>query len=474
MPNLPPRRRNPYVGRHPDLLKPGKDSAVHVAIERLTDDQLDRLPPGAFTASELSELYDRLPDKAEKIWEAIKADREKRANGKAGRKAEGREHRYEGEYVWPDREVLPTDFTVEEVESFPEDWQSELTTNATRFLDIWIEQLEEWELERTRSSDDLNDYLETVHSWVEQHGANFWQGGRYHATEGQSWIAETFPDIADGWDGLSEDVQNILLDPNNWDISTAAAGVSAEVFRGLPMTGYLEGPRRFEEGFPVQAELVARGYEDTNDIAKKIRREQARRASLFWSIDWEIEDDTPVYAVFDEAQALGQIEELGTVKAVVPGPAGGPHILDFDDGWYVVELTSDAMMRTEGARMHHCVGTERHGHPEARRESRARYFSLRNVEGKPILTFRYVKDFRGGEFSEIYGEYDRLPGFGRGASGRDAIKPKYMPEVLHAIEFMRSVGHDPWKTSGPGSLQPALRVLREGGTKLAQRTQEDL
>ena len=447
-------RGNPYTHRQPDLFKRGKDSSAHVAIDRLTDAQLERLSLGAFTVLELADLYERLLEKASAVWAALVKDREKRANSLAGRKAEKRDHKADGERVWPDREVLPSDFTEEEVLRLPEEYSNELAANAQSFLSEWVEKLEEWALAQEQETIGEN-YGELVHNWVESDGPGFWVDN----DDAVAWIAETLLG-AGSWDQLPDEVKNILLDPNNWSgsLTTEGAPVYASLGHGIETTGYL-AQDYFAEEFPVQALLVERGYKDSSGIAEGVRRAiRNTRSPHNWSYEWAVEDpDATVFAVFDHHQALEQIRELGQIVPVQHDADSSLHVLDFDDGWYVVELMTDVAMRSEGSRMHHCVGTEKHGHPRARREGRARYFSLRDPEGTSILTFELDTEHRA--FVEVYGEYDRSPGFGRGARNSEEIKPKYRTEVEHAIEFMQSMGFDPWERMLPRSMVPALNAL---------------
>ncbi len=98
-------------------------------------------------------------------------------------------------------------------------------------------------------------------------------------------------------------------------------------------------------------------------------------------------------------------------------------------GWYVAELTPPEL-RAEGATLGHCIGTERHGHPEMLRNKETRVFSLRAPQsGKPKFTIEVAR--HNGDVREVKGKANRLPGFEAGKS--EMTKPG---EVRAVVEFL--------------------------------------
>ncbi len=158
-------------------------------------------------------------------------------------------------------------------------------------------------------------------------------------------------------------------------------------------------------------------------------------------------------------------------------------------GWYVAELTPPEL-RAEGATLGHCIGTERHGHPEMLRNKETRVFSLRAPQsGKPKFTIEVAR--HNGDVREVKGKANRLPGFEAGKSemtkpgevravveflmwlwGPEGVIPRQastrkrdietIRDLKGGIKAMEEAGVDPF---APPPKKPKKNPLREGSTR---------
>lgn len=403
------RRRNPYIGKHPDLF--GGETRVFRPLKDIHPEDLN--------AANLSDL-------------------------------DGFKREDFGEDEW-----LELD---EDVQEYIYERDEESQARIKNLVDDFVGRYK-WAAEPNENYaiESVGDYFG---QWLNEEDENLIS----HAGDDGEEVIEEFTDRGYSREDVEGALTQALKDESNYNFSLGDEYGSA-FFKDRAYTGgfyidrgdldkLLEG--MFED--EIERALVEINHEtylhfDRADLDKR------------YGIEKEVESDTYVNAnpnwrrirtELQEALADVEKEGEGEKKAGKALPYEDRIVHRFKDGAYIVDLLPGEL-KEEGDTQGICVGQPQYGYAQAVRHGKTKIFSLRTSSGRPKFTIEadLKRDGSIGSVRQVKGKSNRLPGWDlhREGSGPN-VK---VEEVLKIVEFIKSLGLDPEAVS---DLAPALRAMK--------------
>lgn len=392
------RRRNPVVGRHPDLFTGFGRTDLHVPLHELSDEALARYAEDvgtyAIPDAEWAECSEEQQQVMHEAWEPVSEDIKEKFRQEIAKFVRDQEEYARGDGASDDFHYMHEDLG-NLVQDRLDSRQGEIGHAVEGVDDEFIERHRDEIIEILMDS---NNYDEVVDA---RRGTAVWAD-----REGNTSEIET--------DELEHFDEYLLLGPD--ELEDAAVNVSGD------------GQRIYDKLRKKHGYLTV-GY-SLPDLALQLKVDEVRAA-----ID-ELKDDESE----PKPEAPGEITDEVVYK--VPGP----------DGFYVADLRP-GQLQAEGSSQGICVGQPRYGYGRRVADGEIKIFSLRTHAGRPKFTIEaeiepsesdpkgYVVD----NIRQVKGKGNRL-----------ASKPG---ELEMLAGFVEHLGIDP-KTVG--DLQPGLRGLPEG------------
>lgn len=196
------------------------------------------------------------------------------------------------------------------------------------------------------------------------------------------------------------------------------------------------------------------------DLTAEERERWTSRGPKFHKARWETERKWQVNQI-KEAKKQKRLAVRGSSRIA----------MEFPDGVYIVDMTPEEMTR-EAQRMAHCIGNA--GYLYDAREGRSKFFSLRTPEGHPVYSLEApLRDGRVADIRQVKCHRNLRP-HGQGVQGRSNMKLIHdtYENLQHVVEFIRSLGVDPSGVSDlceAKGIHPELFAKKNPSTRRRRR-----
>ena len=421
-------KRNPVVGKHPDLFVDG-ETPVLVALDDLTSEQIRALPRKAFTNEE---------------WEQLDED---------------------------DQEAI---------EESDEDSQARVDALA----DVFIRR---YEWEQNEPSRDFSGMEESFEYYLREHADRLYEEIPARAMD---IIDRRARELGLTEEQKRAACNEYLADTNHYEFASSVRGRATAFYtENIQGNVYVERDdfeEQYKACFPDEVDRACKKIEADTDHTINPDREDFEKkvAEKYGTFEWYWETGNTVSGWInwtDAAEAIG--EALAEVEVPddqdLPGapPPAERVVYRWPDGFYVQDLLPSELA-AEGAAMGMCVGRPDMGYGRAVRDGEIKILSLRRPSGKPLFTIevvlgngvrgrpRFVGAVKEDFIEQIKGKANRVPGFDLGKDGvfgetplaatlRAAIK---RDEVQRVLEYVASTGIP---ATDVEDLAAAIRTITE-------------